>query len=183
MSTLLAHGAAAEHRESDPETQWFSVFYKRTFDSSFRYACLLTRDSGLAEDLVSDAYVRAWVNRRLLVGNPSATGWVLSVIRNRVADEFRSRKAIVNLDHIADPADAGAFESGRELSPAEKVAIQRAIHRLTPEQQQVIFLRFFQHMGHERVAEELGRTANAVRAIQFRALHRLRKLLEAERVR
>ena len=183
MSSLLAHPAAAEHQESDRESHWFSDFYKRTFDSAYRYACLLTRDSGLAEDLVSDAYVRAWVNRCVLLENPSATGWVLSVIRNRVADEFRSRRATVDLDEIVEPEDVDSFDSLPELTEDQKDAIQRAIQRLTPEQQQVIFLRFFQHMEHERVARELGRTANAVRAIQFRALHRMRRLLEAELVR
>ena len=48
---------------------------------------------------------------------------------------------------------------------------------LTAEQQQVLFLRFFEGLPHEAIAERLGRQANAVRALQFRALNRLRTLL------
>ena len=56
--------------------------------------------------------------------------------------------------------------------------VQDAIRLLTPEQQQVVFLRFFEGLPHESVAAQMGRNPNAVRAIQFRALGRLRKLLE-----
>jgi DNA-directed RNA polymerase specialized sigma24 family protein len=45
----------------------------------------------------------------------------------------------------------------------------------------VIFLRFYEELPHESVAAKLGRSSNAVRAIQFRALSRLRQLLEASR--
>jgi DNA-directed RNA polymerase specialized sigma24 family protein len=50
---------------------------------------------------------------------------------------------------------------------------------LTPEQQKVIFLRFFQGLKSDEIAGILGRNPNAVRALQFRALSQLRRRLEA----
>ena len=88
----------------------------------------------------------------------------------------------MNLDQIAEPEDSSPADLEPELSDAQKAFIRGSIERLTPEQQQVVFLRFYQQLPHEQVARELGRTPNAVRAIQFRALARLRKLMEAARV-
>ncbi len=181
MSSLAAERPATQRMEERSQDSWFCGLYERTFDSAFRYARVLTHDEALAEDIVSEVYLRAWINRATLATNTSPTGWVLTVIRNLAADEFRSRRATVDVQEITEIPDT-ASEWLPELTAEQKAFIQQAIKRLTPEQQQVIFLRFFQRMNHEQVANELARSANAVRAIQFRALSRLRKLLEAERV-
>ena len=88
----------------------------------------------------------------------------------------------MDIEQISERVDA-EFSSESELTPEDLEVIRRAIGRLTEEQQQVIFLRFFEQLSHEDVARQLARNANAIRAVQFRALARLRTLLEAERAR
>jgi RNA polymerase sigma-70 factor (ECF subfamily) len=164
------------------DNAWFSELYERTFDGAYRYACMLTHDPDRAEDIVADAYLRAWRHRSSLRADSSATSWILSVTRNCVIDEIRKRKTLVNLDNVGDPEDQSDEKSPAELTDAQRQFIQAAIQQLTPEQQRVVFLRFYQQLPHEQVARELGRTPNAVRAIQFRALSQLRKLLESANV-
>ena len=69
-----------------------------------------------------------------------------------------------------------------ELTPEQKGRIAEAIERLSPEQRQVIFLRFFEHLEYEQVARELGLMPLAVRVIQFQALSEVSRLLEVEHV-
>ena len=83
---------------------------------------------------------------------------------------------------INEPEDPAHGEKGGEENPTFD-ALQSALAELTAEQQQVIFLRFFKELPHDAVAAELGRNPAAVRAIQFRALHRMRKLMEAHDAR
>jgi RNA polymerase sigma-70 factor (ECF subfamily) len=142
-----------------------------------RYAVVLTRDSTLASDIVSDVYLRAWARRESLRAAASPLSWLLTVTRNRATDEFRSRRPSVDLDQVGDLEDTSFDEEVRELSEGQKQYIREAIHQLTDEQQQVILLRFFQQLPHDEVARQLNRTPNAVRATQFRAINRLRKLL------
>jgi RNA polymerase sigma-70 factor, ECF subfamily len=179
MSALLAQ--RVEHHVLDSADPWFAGFYERTFDSVYRFAWLLTRDAGLAEDVVFSAYLRAWANRRSLVDTTSALRWLLNVVGDRTTELSRSRKAIVEQTAEQNPFEA--LSGSPVLTPDQRQAVQEAIALLTPDQQQVIFLRFFQHMEHERVARELGRTEKSVRALQFRALERLRTLLEANGAR
>lgn len=81
------------------------------------------------------------------------------------------------MSQIQEPEDTTPVET---LFPeADSARIQEAFQRLTIEQQQVISLRFFEELPHGEVAKRMHRTANAVRAIQFRALSRMRNLLEA----
>lgn len=184
MTLLVADRPWAPGSTTDPgDDTWFSALYEATFESTYRYACMLTRDPDLSADIAADVYLRAWLNRERLKSNANPTAWILTVTRNRATDEFRSRRATVNLDQIEEPEDTSMDDLDPRLTAADKAFLEQAIRRLTQEQQQVIFLRFYKRLSHEQAAQELGRTANTVRATQFRALARLRKLLEASHAR
>ena len=55
-----------------------------------------------------------------------------------------------------------------------------AIDQLTPEQMEVVALRFSQNMNHAQIAAILGKKETAVRALQFRAMTTLRAILATE---
>jgi RNA polymerase sigma-70 factor (ECF subfamily) len=82
---------------------------------------------------------------------------------------------------VDEPEDSRLADPGAKIEELE--FMQSALSLLTPEQQQVIFLRFFHEMSHDSVAQALGRNPAAIRAIQFRALSRLRKIREANDAR
>jgi RNA polymerase sigma-70 factor (ECF subfamily) len=162
------------------DQDWFEGVYAVTCESVYRYAHMLVREPFLAEDVTAETYLRAWRARHRFAERGSVTSWLLSIARNCALDELRKRRDQVQLDATADFEDFS--ESLKlELSETDVATIHEAIQRLTPEQQQVIFLRFYEELPHESVAVRLGRTPNAVRAIQFRALSRMRRLLEAGR--
>ena len=56
--------------------------------------------------------------------------------------------------------------------------LQAAITKLTPEQQQVVILRFIQGMPHAQVAAIMGKNEVAVRGIQYRAVVALQRILK-----
>ena len=105
----------------------------------------------------------------------------MTITHNSAMDHLRARRPSVSLevfDSIGDPA--GPETDGPSFSESDAEVIRRAITRLSPEQQQVIFLRFYQELPHEAVAAKLGKSPTAVRQIQFRALVRLQELLQEE---
>ena len=160
---------------------WMAELYHETCNSVYRYALMFVRDPHLAEDIAAEAYLRAWRARDRFESNGTPIAWLLSITRNCALDELRKRREQVHLDAVAD-FEESSNELGSMLSENDVNAIHDAIRRLTSEQQQVIFLRFFEELPHEQVAQRLGRNPNAIRAIQFRALSRMRKLLEERRV-
>lgn len=164
------------------DSSWFAGLYESTCDSVYRYALMLTRDPSAAEDVAAEVYLRAWRSRERFEERGTPVAWVLSITRNCALDEIRKRRLERNLDGIAEVEDTNAHPQFiSQLSESDVTSIHAAIRRLTREQQQVIFLRFYEELPHGSVAAKLGRSPNAVRAIQFRALSRLRKLLEASR--
>jgi len=175
--------ATAPRRWERRDAAWFSRVYTETFDSAYRFAFSMLRDPDRSEDVVADAYVKAWRNRDGLREGTSVRSWILSITRNCAMDALAARRPEVHLDPAREPEDPGLDAFHRELTPAELEYLQKAIGRLTPEQRAVVELRFYEGLSHEEVAKRMGKEANAVRALQFRALNRLRKSLEASGVR
>jgi RNA polymerase sigma-70 factor (ECF subfamily) len=64
---------------------------------------------------------------------------------------------------------------GSEIEPG---VLRAALRRLTPDQQQVIALKFLEDWSNARVAVVLGRSEGAVESLQHRALSALRHILE-----
>lgn len=98
--------------------------------------------------------------------------WVFAIARNRVIDESRRRARRpqiadgevpeVALPPAADPVDARLLE---------------ALRRLTPEQREVVVLRFVADLSLEEVADVTGRSAGAVKSMQHRALAQLARIV------
>jgi len=158
------------------EHDWFAGVYAATAESVYRFALMLVREPFCAEDISAEVYLRAWGARHRLTEQGSVVAWLLSITRNCALDELRKRSEHVQLDMLADHQDMSESLCV-ELSESDITSVHEAIRRLTREQQQVIFLRFFEELPHESVAVRLGKSPTAVRAIQFRALARMRKLL------
>ena len=162
----------------DRNSDWFARVYEDTVDSLYRYAFTLTHDATGAEDLVADAYLKAWRNRSSLRDDANALPWLMSITHNLAISQLRSAREVTDLSLIAEPEDSHADPEAAVFAGSEAAALQRALRQLTVEQQQVVFMRFFEGLPHEAVAARLGRKPNAIRATQFRALARLRRLLE-----
>ena len=181
---LLEPRAAAAERPTlvdvtRRDKEWFAELYESTCDSVYRCAMMLVRNAHLAEDVAAEVYLRAWRSRDRFAGSGTPIAWVLSITRNCAMDELRNRREQYDLDAVANYEAAPVL--GEQLSEGDVNAIHDAIQQLTSEQQIVVFLRFFEGLPHDQVAERLGRRPNAIRAIQFRALSRMRKILEAAR--
>jgi RNA polymerase sigma-70 factor, ECF subfamily len=180
LVTVAKHidiGCLGESRDE----AWFTALYEETLDSVHRYATVLVRNPDLADDVVADTFLRVWRARASFRGEGSALAWVLTIARNCALNALKARREEIDLALVDEPEDRQLAEPGADIEEFE--SIQSALSLLTPEQQQVIFLRFFKEMPHDAVARALGRNPAAVRAIQFRALARLRRALETNHAR
>ena len=128
------------------------------------------------EALCGDVFVGVARDLGRFEGDDDALrSWVFSIAHNRVVDASRRR--------ARRPAEAGREVVDGDLDPvappAEPTdpALLAALAELTDEQREVLGLRFVADLSIEQVAELTGRSLGAVKAMQHRALDRLRSLL------
>jgi RNA polymerase sigma-70 factor (ECF subfamily) len=107
-------------------------------------------------------------------GDEDLRRWVFTIARNRVIDDSRRRSRRARLSAL-DPTP----EAGRPAEDPFDPDLLRAMRVLTPEQREVVALRFIADLSLEDVARITGRTTGAVKAMQARGLANLARVLDA----
>lgn len=145
----------------------------------YRYVRFRLDDEVACEDITSEVFTRfLQVLKRPDRKIDDLRGWLLGTSSNLIHDFFRNKYR-----RYADPLED--HESLPDLQTTETMTdrkftrqeLQLAIRRLTQDQQQVLALRFSQEYSLEETARLVGKTINAVKVLQFRALAALRRYL------
>jgi RNA polymerase sigma-70 factor (ECF subfamily) len=142
----------------------------------FRYAVRMLGDSNLAEDCVADTFLRLLiaVHGGVLLGNIRA--YLYRIAHNWIIDHFRRHPQV---EFSEDDVQVNSENSPSHLvaQKAEAQRLRSALLNLSAEQRQVIELRFMENWSHDEVAEALGKSVDATRALQYRAVEALRQAL------
>lgn len=160
-------------RRGDPDA--FAQLYRQHVQAIFRYIFHRVNDAHLAEDLTSDVFARALKSIAGYTdqGKPFIT-WLYRIAHARVVDHYRrSDRRPTESDLDAEPLSVTADLDQGILRRQAARALQAALVRLTDEQQQVVILRFIEGYPVETVAQIMGKNANAIKALQHRALRSL----------
>ena len=152
----------------------WSAWYEEHYRHLYRYAYGKTGSREEAEDIASQTFLEALkgFDRYRDQGLP-VLAWLYGIARNLIAQ--RARKS-----QREDRALAGSLlepETSDTDSVPDRLDLLAAIRQLTPEQQDVIVLRFFLSKSTREVAQIMDKKENAVFALQFRAVNSLRRLM------
>jgi RNA polymerase sigma-70 factor (ECF subfamily) len=159
----------------------FADLYDTHVEAVYRYILYRVREPSDAEDLTSDVFTRAFANiHRYRWQGKSFLAWLYTIARNAVTDRRRRQRPTVDLENAFGLAEDGPTAHEHAVRGEEVDALRGAVKHLTTEQQEVLVLRFVENMSSRQVANMLGKNEGAIRALQFRALGRLRKLMTTE---
>ena len=109
-------------------------------------------------------------------GDEELRRWVFTIARNRVIDDARKRSRRGRLSRLSPPAEEAAPPDDDPIDPE----LLRAMGTLTPEQREVLALRFIADLSLEAVAGITGRTTGAVKTMQARGLANLARVLRPD---
>jgi RNA polymerase sigma-70 factor, ECF subfamily len=158
------------------DRQALAEIYERHSPGIFRYAYRLLGDQDMAEECVAETFSRFLQVTRSGGKPENAQAYLYRVAHNWVTDSYRRqpRLELLDTEMHADPLDNPASIAAENL---EQERMRSALRRLPAEQRLVIALRFLDERSHEDVAAVLGKTVEASRALQHRALEALRRML------
>lgn len=138
----------------------------------------VVRDSGTAEDLVQETFLRVWNRAQGLDSNKGSIGpWLLAVARNRAIDYLRSaggrERNAMEFEETDHPALYTDMEHDLITSDSAR-RIKTAMERLSPNQRQVIELAYFEGLSQTEMAERMGQPLGTVKTWVRAALKNLR---------
>ncbi len=162
--------------QRDPEA--FGELYDMHFDRIYAYIHRKIGDRQVAEDLTADTFLKALahIQHYRYTGQPFAA-WLYRIAANVVIDYYRVHRPTVQLDEGLSAAGVGPEPEEAALALDDRQAVSRALQALSPDQQDVVLMRFAGDMKLKDIAAAMGKTEGAVKALLFRALNTLRRKL------
>ena len=152
----------------------FTSFYAAARDDCLRILLVTVGDRQLAEDLVAEAFTRAWMSWRKVREHPVPRAWVVRTALNAHVSWWRHRRREVTVDDptaltrvMGSPLDRSA-----DLDLDE--ALVEALRALPLRQREVITLRVFFDLDTDATAKLLNISPGTVGSHLYRALATLR---------
>ncbi len=152
------------------------------FDRIYSYLHMSVGNRHDAEDLTTQTFLKMLesIGRFRWQAAPFSA-WLFRIAHNLAMDHFRARRRWQPEEEVPEPP--GSEEPSAELEAMQSIGRQsmmELIERLSPEQQQVLTLKFVFNFPNADVATILGKTEGAIKSLQHRALGSLQKQI-AER--
>jgi RNA polymerase sigma-70 factor (ECF subfamily) len=177
----------ARARSGDREA--FRAIMQRCNQRLFRVARGVVRDEIEAEDVLQEAYARAFAAIADFRGEAAIATWLTRIVLNEAHSRLRRRRATVGLDQV-DPAHEtaqllrfpGRAAEGPEADAARaqvRRLLEQAVDQLPEAFRLVFILREVEELSVEETAEHLGLKAQTVKTRLHRARQRLRAALDA----
>ncbi len=155
----------------------FGVLYERYVSRIYSYIYYRTGNQHDAEDLTARVFFRALrhVENYKDRGLP-LSAWLYRIAHNLVANWHRdnSRRKEVPLDEIILVRHGGEHPEVVLIENEEKESLLRIIRHLPSDRQQLIILKFVEHLSNAEIGQVMGRSEGAVKSLYHRTLLSLR---------
>lgn len=170
-----SESAVAEPPLDPGEARRFRETLLPHLDAAYGFARFLARDPTAAEDLVQDAYLKAYRSFRGYRGG-DAKAWLFAIVRTSFLDWARSRRPWADADEAEDIADDGESAEEMLVRQADDAAVREAVDALPDPFREALVLRELEDMSYREISEITGAPIGTVMS----RLARARRLLAVE---
>ncbi|WP_290618737.1 MULTISPECIES: sigma-70 family RNA polymerase sigma factor [unclassified Arsukibacterium] len=175
--TLFTLPVSLFKRKAQSNSQRYEQLVRLYHADLYRYAFWLCRDQHIAEDIVQDAFLRAWKALDTLLDDNAAKSWLITILRRENARRFERKQldySDVEQDTLAD-----------DLNPAleqqyDNALLQQQLMLLPPEYGEPLLLQALAGFSSDEIGQLLSLNVNTVNTRLFRARHLLKQRLTAQ---
>ena len=182
-------GKVFSRRDRREKSKSFEAEFLPFMDAAYTLAVYLTNDRTTAQDMVQDAYLRAFKAYKNYEDNGTAKAWFLTIVRNCCYGYITKRNnpktplTGTGFDTNGEMV-VSLFSEGTSLSPEEQIiakqsgaAVHNAIGQLPPLFREVILLREIEGMSYAEIANVTGAPSGTVMSRLSRARAQLQTIL------
>ena len=159
------------------EAELLEALYRRHYSAAYLYCLSLCGDAHTAQDIVADAFVKAYLS--LPDDVPSFRYWLLRVCKNLWLDQCRRNAHLAGPEALEFLPDPNTPES-IYLQNEQKKALWAALNTLSPKDREIITLHYFSGLSLKEIAPLVGKSYEAVRQRLVRLREKLRQEMEAQ---
>ncbi len=160
-------------RATHGDREAFGALYEHHVGRIYNYIYYRTGNTSDAEDLTERVFYRALRH----IGNYNDRGlpfsaWLYRIAHNLVANWYRdnSRRKEFPLDDAVFKSRQYDHPEHEILKSEEQERLLLEIRRLPPERQQLLILKFVEHLSNAEIGQVMGRTEGAIKSLYHRTL-------------
>jgi RNA polymerase sigma-70 factor, ECF subfamily len=178
-ATTAAEVRRLVERAQKGDREALEELYLLHFDRIYSYLQLTVGNRHDAEDLTNQTFVKMLESiERFQWRKVPISAWLFRIAHNLAMDHFRAHKRWQPEEEPPEPEDSAELSAEDEaLQSIGRQSMFEMIEDLSPDQQQVLTLKFVFNFPNADVATILGKTEGAVKSLQHRALASLQRQL------
>ena len=165
-------------------TAAMETFYKRHASSVYSFAFRRMGDAALADEVVNDTLLQAWVSASTFAGQSSPKTWLLGIAKNKILDALRSKGKLEARHQDLSAEETEAIADTAPGAYAQLLAKQQGQHlshcfdELPAEQRDCMHLSFVEGLSLAEIAQIMTIPANTVATRIHHAKRKLRACME-----
>jgi RNA polymerase sigma-70 factor (ECF subfamily) len=165
-----------EAAQKDPAC--FADLYEIHFERVYAFIARRVGDRDAAEDLTADVFHKALANLKRFEWRGVPFGaWLLRIAVNAIVDRSKRHGREIAVD---DPPELSTQPGLRQVE--DRARLFRLVDGLPANQRHVVVMRFAEQKSIREIAQHLGRSAGAIKQLQFRGLENLREGFDAMKI-
>lgn len=155
----------------------YENLYVDYFKKFYNYGKKFTPNTSLIEDSIQELFLDIWAKKDKLLQVKSINSYFFSSFRYALLRKIKEEKRIVSSTEFeTEPQFSIDFAIiSQEVNNELQLKLKNALEALTPHQREAIFLRFYQNLSYEEVADILNITVKATYKIIARSLTTLKE--------
>jgi len=168
------------HQSQAGDSLAFCQLADKQYRTLFNYACNFTTDREFIKDAIQDLMIHIW-ERRQNIQIQFVTIYFLRALRNQLMQEFRRSNGshpFIDIDEVRQISDYQTVETEierNELMSENQVKVRCAIEELPRRQKEAVFLKYFEGMDNEQIADLMQVNRQSVANLLFKAITALKQ--------
>lgn len=151
------------------------MLHEKYYNRMWLWAGKYTRNEALAEELVSDCFIKLWDGRRKIIIEKSLKSYLFLMLRNQIISESRKSKHefVFNSGNVPDLPDEAGMNNQDFY-----VELYAAISKIPEQRRRILELAAFESLSYKEIADRLNISVNTVKTQMGRAYQFLKEELD-----
>ncbi|MCF2502268.1 sigma-70 family RNA polymerase sigma factor [Dyadobacter sp. CY107] len=162
----------------------FCQLADKQYRTLFNYATNFTSDREFIKDSIQELLIHIW-EKRQTIHIQFVSIYFLKALRNQLLQEFRRNNpanSLLDIDEVGQISDYQTVETEIEQSEIyseNQIKVRSAINELPRRQKEVVFLKYFEGMDNEQIADLMQVNRQSVANLLFKAINSLKTHIRA----